>query len=565
MKAINKLQLAISALCLLVLIGAVGVCGTLAMQNKITTTEVASDAVSEETSTDATFAELEYLIAYQTQVDLNLQAALADTSYTPLAPYVELNPYSNAPLSAVLIFNTEEECSVYIEIQDGLDEASGDSYSFSEFTTEHVIPVYGLYADTYNLVYYALYDANETLLYENTVSIQTGVLADGYENLIINAFTMDEESYTEGVTFCYTSNTIGEFAIDQNGELRWCITISSLAQSSERVDNHFILATEDDQYMVEYDKLGKIYAVYYLEYGAHHDIEEMPNGNYLITGSTGDTVEDFIYEIDPDTGEVVNTLDLKEVFSRYRMTYTVMSVAQRDGTDWFHHNSIDYVEEDDCIIISSNFQSMIAKISWPDGEIEWILGDDYEWMTYYEQFLLTPIGDDFEYTYNQHAAYILPDLDDDPNTIDITVFDNGNARYLVDEKYHDAEATDDELYSRMVHYRIYQDTMEVEQIFEYGTERGEELYSIIRGDTDYLEETGNYLGTFDRWQTDYVDGFAPYPALVEVDSDGNVIWEAELFTNSATGYFNSYQSERITLYFDTETYQDITTAVQFFF
>ncbi len=79
------------------------------------------------------------LIAYQKETDYRLQEALESGSYTAENPYIELNPYSNSPLTAVIIFNTEEECYISIEVEDGLEENSGDSFLFSEYTTKHVL------------------------------------------------------------------------------------------------------------------------------------------------------------------------------------------------------------------------------------------------------------------------------------------------------------------------------------------------------------------------------------------------------------------------------------------
>lgn len=193
----------------------------------------------------------------------------------------------------------------------------------------------------------------------------------------------------------------------------------------------------------------------------------MPNGNLLVTGSHGQTIEDFIYEVDIKTGEIIHTLDLKTVLQRTRFD----SIQ-----DWCHNNSIVYDESDGTIVISSNTQCTVAKLTWPEGQIKWLLSDPVEYMPRLQKYLLTPVGEGFEYSYNQHHATILPDYDHDPDTIDILLFDNGRTRFDQDRELQREiaaqEITTPENYSRLVHYRINEKRMTVEQIWQYGKERG---------------------------------------------------------------------------------------------
>ncbi len=513
---------------------------------------------------DETYNQLIDLVEYQTSVDAKLQTIAENNTYTAESPYVELNPYSNSPLTGIIIFSTDEDCYIEVSIDDGLYEKSGDSHTFELLTTSHIIPVYGLYADTANQIEYTLYSADDEIISVHTATIQTEKLPSPYDDLIITANTISY-NYTEGLNFLYSDDRTyqNKIAFDQNGEIRWMLTDIIFGQVSEVYNDRFFLNTIDDNYIVEIDKMGKIHTIHDLEYFIHHDIEAMDNGNLLIaSNNTVDSSEDFIFEIDSVTGEVVNTLDLREVLSRSRFSYSFYADNfTRDNLDWFHLNSIEYIASDECIIISGNFQSTVAKISWPEGEIQWILADEYDWMSYYEQFLLEPIGDNFEHHYNQHAAYLLPDLDNNPDTIDITLFDNGFSREYISENYHGIDWSG-EYYSRIVHYRINEVTMEVEQIFDYGKERGEELYSQIRSDADYLESTGNYLGMFDRWQPQNLTSYATYPAFIEVNSNGDVVWEAELFAPSSNGAIESYQADRLPAYFPDEEYLDIYSTAR---
>ena len=281
----------------------------------------------------------------------------------------------------------------------------------------------------------------------------------------------------------------------------------------------------------------------------------MPNANLLLTGSHGDTVEDLIVEVDAGSGEVVNTLDLKTVLQRSRFGA---------WQDWAHNNSIVWDESDGTIIISVRHQSTVAKLTWPEGEIKWLLSDSIEYMPHLRQYLLEPIGADFEYSYYQHHATVLPDHDDDPDTIDILLFDNGLTRFDKNEELQRAIAANEivapENYSRLAYYRINEKDMTVEQIWQYGKERGEELFAIARGSAQLLPN-GNFLGYFDI-QHDPVVDIAASGNVVEVDYGGNLVWDAELFTKGERGNFIGYRVFRYPIHFSDDQEHDLYTEAQ---
>ena len=289
-----------------------------------------------------------------------------------------------------------------------------------------------------------------------------------------------------------------------HGTYRWFLTNYYNMTSAVYSNDHFILAQGStgtgklplwDVIFIETNPLGRIYRVFYAPYGVHHDIETY-KGNLLVTGANGETKEDFIYELDYQTGQVVNTLDLKTVLQRSRQA----GYVALENPDWFHLNAIVWDQRDDTIILSGRHQSTVTKITWPEGKIKWILAPHYGWLPMFEKYLLTPIGENFEWSYQQHAPEILPDYDGNPDTIDILLFDNGNQRFTVDPEIQRAiiagEIAQPELYSRAVHYRINEVTMTIEQIWQFGKEYGNTLYSSAHGDADLLPN-GNILAVFD--------------------------------------------------------------------
>jgi len=321
-------------------------------------------------------------------------------------------------------------------------------------------------------------------------------------------------------------------------------------------NGHFIFTKgsshEGDVLLIEMNMLGRIISIYYSPYGAHHDIVAIDGRNLLVSGSRGDTIEDFIYEIDVGSGRITNTLDLKNVLQRTR-TSGSMSYNTRD---WFHHNATAY--EDGGIVVSGRHQAVV-KLSWPEGVIEWILGDHTGWNQMFQKYLLTPLGDGFEWQYDQHAPTIIHGFDDNPDTIDILLFDNGGATSGSDEASYSRHMNDQELrraiennevvaperYSRIVHYRINRREMTVEQIWQFGKELGEAYYSRWRGNSQLLFN-GNRLGAFDRLLRDYGGDFNT--SFLEVNLDGEIIWEAYASSIDNLGSFAAYRLERRPIY-----------------
>ena len=161
-----------------------------------------------------------------------------------------------------------------------------------------------------------------------------------------------------------------------------------------------------------------------------------------------------------------------------------------------------------------------------------MLCDPTDYYAYFDQYILTPIGEDFEYQYIQHAVEVMPDLDNNPDTVDIILFDNGDFR----------KETKD-CYSRMVHYRINEVEMTVEQIWEYGSDRTE-LFSYRHGDADLLKN-GNRLGSFEPF--DMKNGtYCAYG--IEVKEDNTPVWECWRYSTGSNQEYIEYRLERLDIY-----------------
>ena len=134
----------------------------------------------------------------------------------------------------------------------------------------------------------------------------------------------------------------------------------------------------------------------------------------------GETVEDVVLSIDLDSGAVTELLDFTQVMQSYfEMTRPVGPLDdffwQAGEWDWIHLNSLQYLPEDDSLIVSSRETSAIIKIADIHGEpaVDWLAGDSRFWEdTPYAELCLTQEGD-FVPQYGQHCVEYLKAGEDD--------------------------------------------------------------------------------------------------------------------------------------------------------
>ena len=471
----------------------------------------------------------------------DLEDDFTSEGYTIDNPKIIVNPYEISPLTALVIFETEEEVSPTVTVV-GEDEHSTFTHTF-DANTVHYLPIYGLYADTSNEVIISYGDV------EKKVAIKTEALPDDF---IMPTRVEAQKSKLDNELYFFSPSSSGyTCAYDVNGDVRWYLTINALWDINRLDNGHLMVSTErlvnSPYYMsglYEMDLLGKIYTEFSLEGGYHHDYFELPSGNLLVASNDFNnddgTVEDVIVELDRNTGKIVKTWDLKDILN--------MEDGKSENWtqyDWFHNNSVWYDEATNSITLSGRHQDAVINIDYETGELNWIIGDPTNWSEEYQKYFFTPVGDDFEWQWSQHAAMITPEGY-------VFILDNGNNKSKIEEEYVPAEDS----YTRGVMYKIDTDKMTIEQVWEYGKERGSEFYSPYISDVDYLAKDHYIVHSggivyVDGKNSNEPAGLGGADALVsdtvELLND-EVIFEIVLPTNN-------YRVEKMSLYQENEDFQ----------
>ncbi len=309
------------------------------------------------------------ILVYQDDLE---KSFLADTDYTIDEPKVILNPYGNSPLTALIIFETNDLTTPTITIK-GKDGAEDITHTFIP-NKVHILPVYGLYADYENEVVINVSEKEKTIKIKTEALPKDFIKDDVTENSLKNGqfyfTTPEDKNYT--------------VAYDNDGEVRWYLT-GDYKWEVQRLNNGHLLISSDklvnlpyySKGLMEIDLLGKIYYQYDIPNGYHHSVIEMPSGNFLVASNNfkDGTVEDYIIEIDRNSGEIVKEINLHKL-------------QNNNKENWLGINSLNYDSKTNSITFSGENGNMLANIDYKSGEINWLIADKNNVPEKYQKYLL---------------------------------------------------------------------------------------------------------------------------------------------------------------------------------
>jgi arylsulfate sulfotransferase len=472
------------------------------------------------------------------------------------------NPNTIAPLTAMLTVHANKPVRASFRVL-GATEVS---QSFDTFSENLEVPVVGLYANRENKVVLTLTHDKGSV--SDTISITTEALPEYFPRVEIN--NLNRNGMEPGLHLCdvhYAKNGTYDsrpFIFDDQGEIRWYLNLDffgDIIWPIQRLKDGALLVGGTNN-IYEFDMLGKIIRRNTIDpiYRIHHDIVELPNGELLmavkkegqfitVQDKQVPSFNDFIIHYDRETNTIKKEWDLAKSLDVDRFDLNHMT-----HSDWLHMNGLAFDDRDSTIVVSGKNQGII-KIDWNDN-LKWIMAPQKNWGNAgrdgqgfaTKPFLLTAVnkdgipynskvqmGDespqDFDFPWGQHAPKILPNGN-------IIMFDNGNTRnFKMGANY-----------SKAVEYEVNEKDKTVTQNWQFGKERGNQFFSMLISDVDYLPETKNILVT---------SGFINHNAkIVEVTyPQNNEVFEATLYFKTLNGNktFNwgqldlLYRSERFEL------------------
>ena len=342
-----------------------------------------------------------------------------EKTYTLGSPLAVLNPFGTGSNGLYLYFRTDAPTQVTytVHVEDEsipdytatVNNQGADGYSrLQEFLLVGLVP------GMENTVTLSAETRQQGTAY--TFTIDRPESASGYTSqLEVEDGDVDVEQLSDGLFYAmgfgdYYGYT---FFFDNEGVLRYEMVLEGY--HSDRFlwdDDGSLITCVGSQKIARIKRFGQVTQVYDLgQYELHHDINWGPEGTILAlaTDTEGETVEDQVLKIDLTTGEVSHVVDFTQVFQSYFEETRPVQATDPFGLwsegewDWLHLNSLQYVEEDNAIIVSSRETSTIIKATLEEEpQILWMAGNPDFWEgTDFASYCLEAEGD-FLFQYGQH-------------------------------------------------------------------------------------------------------------------------------------------------------------------
>ena len=265
------------------------------------------------------------------------EAYLTPYGYTFDNPNIILDPYGISPLTALILFETEDELPVTITIK-GKDQNSTYTNTFDK-TNKHYLPIYGLYPNTTNYIDIKCGKVTKTF------EIKTSPLPSDLKPIT----TVNN---TNKLNFITTDKY--PYALDSNNEVRWYLTknyskkINYLENGRLLLSNDTFTQTNLPNGLLEIDLLGKVYKQYNINTGYLGSYAETENTLFILSTD--------LIEIDPQTGTILSTITLENQYNE--VFYNS------------NNNTINLTNQTDTLIINlqTKEQSMTTAPSVPINE-----------------------------------------------------------------------------------------------------------------------------------------------------------------------------------------------------
>ena len=342
-----------------------------------------------------------------------------EKTYTLGSPLAVLNPFGTGSNGLYLYFRTDAPTQVTytVHVEDEsipdytatVNNQGADGYSrLQEFLLVGLVP------GMENTVTLSAETRQQGTAYTFTIDMPES--ASGYTSqLEVEDDDVDVEQLSDGLFYAmgfgdYYGYT---FFFDNEGVLRYEMVLEGY--HSDRFlwdDDGSLITCVGSQKIARINRFGQVTQVYDLgQYELHHDINWGPEGTILAlaTDTEGETVEDQVLKIDLTTGEVSHVVDFTQVFQSYFEETRPVQATDPFGLwsegewDWLHLNSLQYVEEDNAIIVSSRETSTIIKATLEEEpQILWMaVNPDFWEGTDFASYCLEAEGD-FLFQYGQH-------------------------------------------------------------------------------------------------------------------------------------------------------------------
>ncbi|MBX2797746.1 MAG: aryl-sulfate sulfotransferase [Myxococcales bacterium] len=393
-------------------------------------------------------------------------------------PRVWMNDFFAAPLAGQLLARSVEDVALQVDIV----SPHATQRLTGPLGTEHAIDLWGFRAGADHRIEVTVRTETDELLWPQVSTVTTEPLPPDFPRLEV-LHTTDRR--TPGLDLFHVDAEPDDrpeyiVVLDGRGDVVWYFAARSAVNHVVQLSSGDLVYMPDRYWMEQIDLFGRSVRSYRsritptadpmdlpVDHTAfHHDVVELPSGNLLALGIElvdqpaypdseevpGQTAParvayDTLVEVD-DAGTVVNEIGLVDVLDPLRVGRDAVqgtwwtSFAGTEIRDWGHANSVAYDADSSSVLVSLRHQDAVAKLSYPTGELDWILAPSANWTEPLVDRVLRPAGATRLPYHQHHATWTSADT--------VLMFDNGNHQASAFEPPVGGGAID----SRAVEFRI---------------------------------------------------------------------------------------------------------------
>lgn len=372
-----------------------------------------------------------YDVAVQERLENALESLKSKgMDWTATTPLAVLNPYGTGSNGLYMYFETDRKTQVTYTIHvedDSISDytktamdAGGENY-----TKIHEFEIIGLVPGMTNEVTMEITGSWGKVRQAVSFSVDMPETQSGYSTKLDMTEGESGEELSDGLYGMMRVNGyLGYgFFFDNEGVLRYEMVLEGYGLDRVLFYDDDIITCVSAGRLARINSLGQVEQTYDLEgYSLHHDIGFGQDKEILALAEKngGETVEDLVLSIDIESGEVTELIDFTKVLPEYfEMTRPIAATDpmfwQVGEWDWIHLNSLQYMAQDDSLIVSSRETSAIIKIKNIHSaiQLEWLAGDTRFWEdTPYAEYCLEQDGD-FVPQYGQHCVEYIQEGEED--------------------------------------------------------------------------------------------------------------------------------------------------------
>lgn len=440
------------------------------------------------------------------------------------APEVTPNPNTRAGLVKILTVATNKPTTLSVLVTSG---SFSQTLAFDTRTRSHDVALLGLPADrTYSVEVTAI--AGPERQTAAPVATTTEPLPPNFPTFDLQTAELDRVE--PGLIL--TSGHKWMFIMDTLGTVLWYYEASSFVYEVHRTEDGLLRFNVDGPEtfherkgrIAEIDMRGTLIRGW-APAGAddpafipldpsievlHHDVHPAPDGGLfsltleridepayptsetdpLAPTAPATLAGDVVVEVGPD-GSLLGSWPIQDYIPPTRIGYGSVKddwwrMRYGDFThDWTHGNAVEYDAARDEVIVSLRQQDSILFIDRATGELNSLLAPPGNWEPHLDAKRFKSDDPSFRWLWHQHSPEVMPNGN-------LLVFDNGNNRANAYERRWPPQVN----VSRAIEVSLDHENRKVERVWSFSHRRNPRVFSTVRGDADYLPQTGNIFVTF---------------------------------------------------------------------